>query len=178
MKLIKEAIIMDANNCRKTTLANISSTVKITELISKPILSIYPNPTKSTINIKLIHSENNNGVLKITNTLGQVILNKKTKGNNLKQSSIEFNLSKYNYGVYYISFTTQNLSLIKKDRVRIKFLMDCFPVNTAKRQCLHPQTQVRTPNIQTVGVHFSHQKGEMKSRWTEKVLRQGKEREN
>lgn len=64
--------------------------------------SIYPNPAKEIINVKLEDSNNEPAIIKISNILGETVLSESTTSNNftLKTNNLKS-------GVYFITLTNQ-----------------------------------------------------------------------
>jgi len=74
-------------------------------------ISIYPNPTKGLITIGNLTGFENLQGLKITDIAGRVVF-QTTIGN--KQTTIEIDLSGFEKGIYFISFSGKDFSWVKK----------------------------------------------------------------
>jgi hypothetical protein len=88
-----------------------SSFVGIAELRAGETLKIYPNPTSSTLNIEGEQSQLQNTIIKITNNLGQVVI----------QNSFtnQIDVSFLPVGYYFICITISNGNVL-----RSKFIKD------------------------------------------------------
>lgn len=106
----------DANNCQNffviTQSVSLCTGVVTSSEVEMQQIKIYPNPSKAIFNISCDCS-NENGEIKIYNTLGQLILTKKMLSEN-----IEVDLSEYFGGLYYLKVRTQSnervIKLIKE----------------------------------------------------------------
>ena len=77
--------------------------------ISDVKLTIYPNPTTSTIKINL-ENDLENATIKIISIMGQVVLEK----NNINGTDFIFDVSNLSSGVYVIKIADENASFNSK----------------------------------------------------------------
>lgn len=75
---------------------------------SENLFSIYPNPTSSTLNIKLQYYYAIASVT-ISNVYGQTILSK-----NITDDTMQFDLSNYAKGIYFVTVKSENIISTKK----------------------------------------------------------------
>jgi hypothetical protein len=76
-------------------------------------VNLYPNPTSGDANLSVNSSKNSNAVLKVYNTLGQLMMNRSVA---LAEGSttVVVDTKKFDSGVYNVILETENGSLVKK----------------------------------------------------------------
>lgn len=87
------------NNISYMSLLNIANIEKENDF------TFYPNPANNKVNIY----SNEEGILFVSNSLGQVI-----KKNNISKGNISLNISSFNSGVYFLTFESKNNTLTKR----------------------------------------------------------------
>ena len=65
------------------------------------LLSIYPNPTNGIINLEYFNADNNNVILKVINSVGQIIIIEYLSSNQSVVSTV-IDLNDYAKGIYQI----------------------------------------------------------------------------
>ena len=75
-------------------------------------LDIYPNPTTDFISVTIKTKSTDELVVKVTNTLGQVLFNTKIK--NQKEYGVNIDTKKWKSGIYYVSIEGHDNVLTKK----------------------------------------------------------------
>jgi uncharacterized protein (DUF2249 family) len=76
---------------------------------TKSMFNIYPNPTNSILNLKLLLFNNEAITIEFTDVLGQVVLSKTITENNT-----QLNLSTFEKGIYFVTLTSENKTATKK----------------------------------------------------------------
>ena len=97
--------------CTDTSVCLEIKNLKIDKKAFENQLSVYPNPASGQFTILSSQSLNNAGI-KITNAIGQTILQK----NSVFGSSASFDISNHPNGIYFIEITE------KENSVKIKFI--------------------------------------------------------
>lgn len=87
-----------------STLTSISKKYK-----SQINISIFPNPAKQIVNIKLENLDKESAIIKIHNLLGETILEERTSSDN-----ISLNLNNINSGVYFVTVSIGNTQSTQK----------------------------------------------------------------
>lgn len=77
--------------------------------VAAEVLKAFPNPTRGKVTVQL-SEEAVNGKLIVTNTLGQVVLEKIID----KQTVIELDLSKYEAGMYWMNLSIGEQQIVQK----------------------------------------------------------------
>jgi hypothetical protein len=86
------------------------STIGIDEVdLAKPSFQIFPNPVEGFLKIRIHDLKNRSSYLNIYNSIGELIIREKILSEN-----VEFNLSEYNDGIYFLQLTTLTFSVSKK----------------------------------------------------------------
>lgn len=75
-------------------------------------VSIYPNPTSETLNVKLDNLKDTQANIYVYNSSGKLIDSKQLKHNG--QQEVKFDVSQYESGLYTVSVKTDNLNRIAK----------------------------------------------------------------
>jgi len=85
----------------------------IPEVSLSEALSIYPNPTKGKVNVKLTLPASQEYIIKITNLIGQTIITESGTFN-AGRNVLNINLEELNNGIYFISVHTGSQSVMHK----------------------------------------------------------------
>ena len=94
--------VMDTNGCGNSDTIIITTEIcnNFENNINNISINIYPNPASTDINVKIISLENYNLNIRITDNLGNEIIEKEIKG--FGGGLIRFDISQFSAGVYYI----------------------------------------------------------------------------
>ena len=84
--------------------------VGISEDLLKKEVKIYPNPTTGICKLELGNIQFENATVRVFNAIGNLI----TKNNNVKNSTLEIDLSNQSKGVYYISVEVDGVAINKR----------------------------------------------------------------
>ncbi|KAA5549514.1 T9SS type A sorting domain-containing protein [Adhaeribacter rhizoryzae] len=80
----------------------LNATASVDGGLTKPTLSVYPNPTRGIIEIQLDQAKNESYKITLSNTIGQVVKTIKVPEQALS-SKIKLDLSTYPAGIYFYS---------------------------------------------------------------------------
>jgi hypothetical protein len=88
----------------------INQTVGIQEMQDDPYFSVYPNPFHTLLNIRCSDFNKEGGCrIKITNTLGELILETQ-----LNSYDLRLNVTDFNLGIYFITLESKNHTITRK----------------------------------------------------------------
>jgi len=73
--------------------------------------SIYPNPVNNILNIQSNFKTKDNSILKISNCLGQVLINKMVSN---ESDLIQINISDLQQGIYFLTLNGNTIKFVKK----------------------------------------------------------------
>jgi len=85
----------------------------LTELTSNSSLKLYPNPSDDVINFEILLSQNENGIMRITDLSGKIMEERTVNPTSLAG---KINVSAYSKGIYFFEFTssTSNQKVTEK----------------------------------------------------------------
>jgi hypothetical protein len=107
---------VDANGCENTAVVsqNVSACTGINESIDQTsFVQIYPNPASNVLNIKLSGFDLNSTSLKITNILGQDVIN-----TSVSNDQLELNLSNMPNGMYFVRVLVNNKEVVNHKLIK------------------------------------------------------------
>ena len=86
-----------------------------TNLIELSSVSLYPNPTKNNVSLKINSKQESNYTIQIFNSLGQRVSKSIQKGKLFTgNQSIQINTNQLNSGIYFVKLSVNNESVVKK----------------------------------------------------------------
>jgi hypothetical protein len=108
--------ITDSNGCKATSDNYVFTPTEIRNKSNGIRLSVYPNPANESITMVLKLDSYKNTMLKITNTLGQIVYKEQLQGMEFLKT---LSLSKFSAGAYQLSVSTddstiQSINFVKK----------------------------------------------------------------
>ena len=104
-----------AFNCSATAVSSVSvsACVGVEELTMDNIVSIYPNPISTVINIDFLIFNNETYTIEITNTIGQILLR-----DNMTTHNLSLNTSDLKEGLYFINVIKNNNVITTKKIIK------------------------------------------------------------
>lgn len=109
---VYQVIVTDANGCTKSGLVTVHSTVGISfnQFISN--FNFFPNPTSGIVTIQLTLNSKSDILIRLTNILGELILEKKIKDH--QSGNILFDLKNQTTGIYFMTIQAGSDSITRK----------------------------------------------------------------
>lgn len=104
--------VLDTYGCSMTQTATVANTVGINESTSAGNVVVFPNPASEFITLKIESNSISRSEFYISNILGEKIYSENLDGS--KNITMNINVSKYNSGIYFVSFKNENgISVMK-----------------------------------------------------------------
>ena len=102
--IVTDSICSDTSECKEFNFTS------IIERALNTALSIYPNPTNSSVSVEIKNNFNLNDAIKVYNPIGQMI-----KEIAVESEKVSFSLSEFENGTYYIKYgATMNKIILNK----------------------------------------------------------------
>jgi hypothetical protein len=110
---IYNCCITDVEGCTTCDTTTISFPTSINNYEQSDFISVFPNPTTSTIIIQFELQQVQHTILQIKNILGQIIYSQQLI-NTIGKQSVSIDLSEFSTGLYFIKFQTDAQTITKK----------------------------------------------------------------